>query len=171
MSRRITYGFYGSGTLPLTVKLTKKRRTLASQGFRFRYNRRDQAVMKRVRYLRIQPWWFRLHRTDHILLILSKQDGSKICQFLSFRVHVEPTYSVADQDPGSGAFWLWIRDGKKSGSRMTMPDHISEGLSNIFWIKNTLKLWCGSGIFSTQDSGIKSATLLTVVFKHNKYSL
>jgi hypothetical protein len=34
-------------------------------------------------------------------------------------------------DPG-------IRDGKKSGSGMNIPDHFSESLETVFWIKNTL---------------------------------
>jgi hypothetical protein len=38
--------------------------------------------------------------------------------------------SVADPDPGSGAF-------KTTGSGMNIPDHISESLETIFWIKNT----------------------------------
>jgi hypothetical protein len=48
--------------------------------------------------------------------------------------------SVADLDPGSGAFWPLdpgSRMGKKSGSgsEMNKPDHISESLGIIFWIK------------------------------------
>ncbi len=41
----------------------------------------------------------------------------------------------------------WIRDGKKSGSGsgMNIPDHISEILETVFWVKNTQILWCGSG--------------------------
>jgi hypothetical protein len=40
--------------------------------------------------------------------------------------------SVAD--PGSGAFFKpWM--GKKSGSGMNNPDHISESLETIFWVK------------------------------------
>jgi hypothetical protein len=45
-------------------------------------------------------------------------------------------YSVADPDPGSGAF-LAPGSGisKKSGSGMNNPDHISENLKNNFWVK------------------------------------
>ncbi len=48
-----------------------------------------------------------------------------------------PEYRV--QDPGCGM-------GKKSrsGSRMNIPDHISESLDTIFWVKNTSILWCSS---------------------------
>jgi hypothetical protein len=38
------------------------------------------------------------------------------------------TNSVADPDPGSGAFLT-------AGSGMNKPDHISEGLETIFWLK------------------------------------
>ncbi len=42
--------------------------------------------------------------------------------------------SVADLDPGSGAFFNpWIRDGKKSGSGMNILDHFSE---TVFRVKN-----------------------------------
>jgi hypothetical protein len=43
------------------------------------------------------------------------------------------TGSVAD--PGSGAFLTpgsWIRDGKKPGSGMNIPDHFSESLETVF---------------------------------------
>jgi hypothetical protein len=46
--------------------------------------------------------------------------------------------SVADPDSGSGAFLTpGSGIGKKlgSGSGMTNPDHISESLRTIFWIK------------------------------------
>jgi hypothetical protein len=41
------------------------------------------------------------------------------------------------------------RIGKKSGSRMNIPDHISESLETIFWVKTTkiLRRGSGSGIF------------------------
>jgi hypothetical protein len=32
----------------------------------------------------------------------------------------------------------WIRGEKKSGSGMNIPDHISESLEIIFWVKNSL---------------------------------
>ncbi len=48
--------------------------------------------------------------------------------------------SVADADPGSGAFLTpgsGIGKTKKSssGSGMLIPDHISESLETIFWLK------------------------------------
>jgi hypothetical protein len=48
--------------------------------------------------------------------------------------------SVADPDPGSGAFLTLDPGsgmGKKSGSvsGMNNPDHISERLETIFWVK------------------------------------
>jgi hypothetical protein len=57
-------------------------------------------------------------------------------------------FSVADPDPGSGAF-LTLESldpgsgmGKNqdpgSGSGMNIPDHICENLETIFWIKNNL---------------------------------
>ncbi len=30
---------------------------------------------------------------------------------------------------------------------MNNPDHISESLKNLFWVKKYLNLWCGSGIW------------------------
>jgi hypothetical protein len=53
------------------------------------------------------------------------------------------TLGVADPDPGSGAFLTpWIRDpgwaksqDPDHGSRMNYPDHISESLETIFWVK------------------------------------
>jgi hypothetical protein len=59
--------------------------------------------------------------------------------------------SVADPDPGSGAFFLSRDPGrvknqdKGSGSGMNIPDHISESLATIFWVKNTYIFGCGSG--------------------------
>ncbi len=57
-----------------------------------------------------------------------------------------PSPSVADPDPGSGAFLTPV-------SGMNNPDHISESLETIFWVK-ILKFFdadpgwkkCGSGI-------------------------
>jgi hypothetical protein len=46
--------------------------------------------------------------------------------------------SVADPDPGNGAFLTPASGrGKKSGSRymMNIPDHISESFETIFWLK------------------------------------
>ncbi len=46
--------------------------------------------------------------------------------------------SVADPDSWSGAFWPWIRDGKKNSdpvSGIIIPDHISESLETICWVK------------------------------------
>ncbi len=64
--------------------------------------------------------------------------------------------SVAD--PGSGAFLTPESGmGKKSGSGMNNPDHISESLETIFWV-NMLKFSDpdpGSGIFLTLDPGWK----------------
>jgi hypothetical protein len=51
-----------------------------------------------------------------------------------------PTSSVANQNPGSGAFLIpGSGMGKKSrsGFGMKIPDHISESLETIFWVKNT----------------------------------
>jgi len=47
-------------------------------------------------------------------------------------------FSVADPDPGSGAFLTpGSGMGKKSGSGsgMKIPDHISKSLGTIFWVK------------------------------------
>jgi hypothetical protein len=47
-------------------------------------------------------------------------------------------FSVADPDPGSGAFLTTgsgIRDGKKPGSGMNNSYHISESLKTIFWVE------------------------------------
>jgi hypothetical protein len=50
--------------------------------------------------------------------------------------------SVADPDPGSGAFLTpgsGIRDGEKfgSGSGMNITDYFSESLETVFRVKNT----------------------------------
>jgi hypothetical protein len=48
-------------------------------------------------------------------------------------------YSVADPDPGSGAFLTpGSGMGKKSGtgSGMNNPDHISESLETLSWVEN-----------------------------------
>jgi hypothetical protein len=78
-------------------------------------------------------------------------------------------FSVADLDPGSGAFLTpvsGIRDqgsgmGKKSrtGSGMNIPDHISESLETLFLVK-IIKFFygdpdLGSRIFLTLDPGWK----------------
>jgi E3 ubiquitin-protein ligase HECTD1 len=49
--------------------------------------------------------------------------------------------SVADPDPGSCAFFDprdpgWVKK-SRSGSGLNIPDHISENLEIIFWVKNT----------------------------------
>ena len=49
------------------------------------------------------------------------------------------TFSVADPDPGSGAFLTpgsgsGIRDGEKSESGMNIPNRIYESLKTIFWV-------------------------------------
>ncbi len=43
------------------------------------------------------------------------------------------------------------------GSEMHIPHHISESLETIFWVKNTLILWWGSGIWKlfVPGSGIR----------------
>ncbi len=61
------------------------------------------------------------------------------CAFHTSSTHYQvPSPSVADPDPRSGAF-LTPGSGmvKKSGSgcRMNNPNHISESLETIFWIK------------------------------------
>jgi hypothetical protein len=51
--------------------------------------------------------------------------------------------NVADPDPGSGHLLTPGSEmGKKSrsGSGMNIPDHISESLGTIFWVKNTQKI-------------------------------
>jgi hypothetical protein len=53
--------------------------------------------------------------------------------------------SIADLNPGSGVFLALdpgseIRDGKKSGSGMNIPDHFSESLGTVFRVKNTNSL-------------------------------
>ncbi len=53
-------------------------------------------------------------------------------------------FSVADPDPGSGMF---------------IPDHISESIETIFWVKilNFLVEDPGSGAFLTLDPGWKNS--------------
>ncbi len=52
-------------------------------------------------------------------------------------------YSVADPDPGSGAFLsrypVWVKNqdpDPESGSGMNIPYYISESLETIFCVKN-----------------------------------
>ncbi len=68
--------------------------------------------------------------------------------------------SVADPDPGAGAFLTQGSGmGKKSrsGSGMNISDHISESLGTIFWVENILIFLCGSGsgIRNLRDPGSK----------------
>ncbi len=93
------------------------------------------------------------------------------CVWASLRFESERNIYAAGNFPHIGllaslclhlpaVLWIRIRDpvpfwpldpgsemGKKSGSgsRMKIPDHISESLETIFWDKNTWILWCGSG--------------------------
>jgi hypothetical protein len=54
------------------------------------------------------------------------------------RQNPRPVASVADPDPGSGAFLTpGSGMGKKSESGMKNPDHISKCLETIFLGKNT----------------------------------
>jgi hypothetical protein len=76
---------------------------------------------------------------------------------------VQTFFSVADPNPGFGVFltqWIrnpgWVKK-SRSGSGMNIPDHISESLETIFWIK-ILKFFdadpdSGSGTFLTLDPG------------------
>jgi hypothetical protein len=43
-------------------------------------------------------------------------------------------FRIRTGDPVLCCVFLTIQDGKKSGSRMNIPDHISESLVTIFWI-------------------------------------
>jgi hypothetical protein len=62
--------------------------------------------------------------------------GVKISKLSSYKM--SPLCSVADQDPGSGAFLTpGSGMGKRSGSGMNIPDNISENLETIFWVKKT----------------------------------
>jgi hypothetical protein len=65
--------------------------------------------------------------------------------FSRMQIYFGSKISVADLDPGFGAFWTpGSGMGKKSrsGSQMKIPDHISEIFETIFWVKI---LKCGSG--------------------------
>jgi hypothetical protein len=82
--------------------------------------------------------------------------------------------SVADPDPGSGAFLtLGSGMGKKSGSGMNNPDHISESLETIFLgLKYVNSFMCirdgknddpGSGM---QKNLIRNTASISVVYRH-----
>jgi hypothetical protein len=63
--------------------------------------------------------------------------------------------SVADLDPGTGAFLSpGSGSGKKSrsGSRINIPDHISESFETVFWLKILKILLRGSGIWDGKKS-------------------
>ncbi len=65
-----------------------------------------------------------------------KEKGLQNLQWQAFIITV--IISVADPDPRSGAFWTpasGIGDGIRAG--MNIPDHISERLETIFWVKNS----------------------------------
>ncbi len=40
----------------------------------------------------------------------------------------------------------WVKNQDLQDPGWTVPDHISESLETIFWVKSTKILWCGSGI-------------------------
>jgi hypothetical protein len=74
--------------------------------------------------------------------------------------------SVADPDPGSGAFLTpgsWIRIEKKSRSGLIIPDHFYESLEIVFIVKKYLNSFVdadpdpGSGILLTMDPGWKNS--------------
>jgi hypothetical protein len=58
-----------------------------------------------------------------------------------FFLEIYPISSVADPDPGSAAFfdpWNpgWVKNQDLDpGWTMNIPDHISESLETIFWVK------------------------------------
>ncbi len=57
---------------------------------------------------------------------------------MSIKFKTTRLFNVADRDPGSCAFFTpGSGMGKKSGSGngMNNPDHISESLKTIFWVK------------------------------------
>ncbi len=75
------------------------------------------------------------------------------------KVSASLTISVAD--PGSGAFF-WPQDpgsgmGNKSGSGMNNPDHISESLETIFWVK-LLKFFDADPGWKKFGSGMEKLT-------------
>ncbi len=71
-----------------------------------------------------------------------------------YNKHIEHG-SVAGPDPVP--FWPLDRGRKNAGtgSGMNIPDHFSESLDTVFWVKIILILWCwsGSGIRNLSDSG------------------
>jgi hypothetical protein len=55
-------------------------------------------------------------------------------------------FSVADPNPRSSVFYLWIRDpdpgsymekNPDPGSGMNIPDYFSESVETVFWVKIT----------------------------------
>ncbi len=71
--------------------------------------------------------------------------------------------SVADPDPGSGAFLT-------PGSGKNNPDHISESLETIFWVK-LLKFFDADPGYGMEKNWIRdkhpgSATLLVTIAPH-----
>jgi hypothetical protein len=54
-------------------------------------------------------------------------------------------------DPG------WLNQDLDLGSGMNIPDHFSESLKTIFWVKNTEILSSGSEIFFTRAPGWKNS--------------
>ncbi len=58
---------------------------------------------------------------------------------VGYLLHLQNKVSVADPDPGSGAFFT-------SGSGMNNQDHISASLEKFFWV-NILKLFDAGSYF------------------------
>jgi hypothetical protein len=52
--------------------------------------------------------------------------------FSMLRIRIRDSVSFYPLDPGSG-----MGKKSKSGSGMNIPDHVSERLETIFWVKNT----------------------------------
>jgi hypothetical protein len=85
--------------------------------------------------------------------------ASQGCQLQSRRLNLKEhigtiSSSVVDPDPGSGNF---LTPGSGMGKKSTIPDHISECLETVFWVKILEFLDADvdprSGIFLSLDPG------------------
>jgi hypothetical protein len=89
--------------------------------------------------------------------------------------------SVADTDPGSGAFLTpgsGMDNKSGSGSRINHPDHIAKSLKTIFWV-NILKFFDADPrkTFWIRNTGVEHAALhsrklnaLVFIYRESLYS-
>ncbi len=87
------------------------------------------------------------------------------------KITVLELFIVADPDPGSGAFLTpgsWMGEKSDSGSGMNNPNHISESLETIFWVK-ILKFFHADPGWKKIGSGINIPDLNTATISWTRW--